>query len=220
MKVEKLVDRSNPECVVFMAGWGMDPTPFISLEPAGRDLIFCYDYQDISLGSFMDLSARYEKLHLIAWSMGVWVGARLFSPFPRLFASTTAVNGTLLPIDERCGLSESAYRDMRDDFSLSALEGFYDEMFSEQAQRQRFLAGRPRRSLTDIHRELALLYEQYQHHGPAPDIYQTKIVGSHDRIFTLRNQTRAWGRGHCQSMRVAHFPFYTWNGLSAPSELK
>ena len=220
MKIVKPLEQMSGECMLFLAGWGMDSTPFFDLKPPGRDLVFCYDYRELDLGALLDLLARYEKVHLVAWSMGVWVGAHLFAKVPNFLASATAVNGTLLPINERCGLSESAYRMMLDNFSSAALEGFYDEMFSEQIERERFRAHSPRRSSQDIHRELEILYEQFLGHGSAVDIYDRKIVGNQDRIFSARNQARAWGRGNCEILRVAHFPFYTWNGLTEPHEFK
>ncbi|MDH3348567.1 MAG: DUF452 family protein [Desulfobulbaceae bacterium] len=220
MKIVSPVEQMSGECLLFLAGWGMDPIPFSDLAAPKSDLIFCYDYQEIDIGSLHNLSTQYEKIHLIAWSMGVWVGAHLFSKVPNFLASATAVNGTLSPIDERCGLSKTAYRAMLDNFSSTALNGFYDEMFSKQSERERFSDHCPRRSPRNIHRELEILYEQFLHHGPALDIYDRKIVGTQDRIFSARNQARAWGRGNCEILPVAHFPFYTWNGLIEHTEFK
>ncbi|MDH4319601.1 MAG: DUF452 family protein, partial [Desulfobulbaceae bacterium] len=204
------------KCLLFLAGWGMDPTPFADLPSPGVDVLLCYDYSEMNLGSLPELLTDYNEVHLTAWSMGVWVGARLFEGQSERFASSTAINGTLCPIDDKRGLDGEGYRRMLDNFSETILTEFYDQMFNDQLELLRFCRSRPQRSPEDIHRELALLYEAYQASGPAPDIYHRKIVSGHDRIFSIRNQVRAWGREGCESMRIPHFPFYGWNGFSAP----
>lgn len=216
MKVQKLASPGSKKCLLFLAGWGMDPTPFADLPSPGNDVLLCYDYRDMRLGSLPELLAAYDEVHLIAWSMGVWVGARLFEGQAERFASSTAINGTLYPIDDRRGLDEKGYRRMLNNFSETGLVKFYGEMFSDQLELHRFCRVRPQRTTKDIHQELALLHEAYQGLSPAPDIYQRKIVGGQDRIFSARNQVRAWGRDGCETMRIPHFPFYGWNGLSAP----
>lgn len=216
MKVQRLASPGSKRCLLFLAGWGMDPTPFADLPSPGCDVLLCFDYREMSLGSLPEILTAYDEVHLTAWSMGVWAGARLFEGQAKRFASSTAINGTLYPIDDRRGLDEKVYRQMLDNFSESKLTEFYSEMFIDQPELHRFCRVRPQRTPNDIHHELALLYETYQSLGPAPDIYQRKIVGGQDRIFSVRNQVRAWGRDGCETMRIPHFPFYGWNSFSAP----
>ena len=44
--------------------------------------------------------------------------------------------------------------------------------------------------------------------GPGRDIYTQKIITSRDRIFSGRNQMRAWGKGSGMVHNWPHFPFF------------
>jgi hypothetical protein len=54
--------------------------------------------------------------------------------------------------------------------------------------------------------------------GSGQDIYTRKIITSRDRIFSGRNQMRAWGKGCGDVRNWPHFPFYQltdWRELLA-----
>jgi biotin synthesis protein BioG len=212
------LQRSNHrQCILFLAGWGMDPTPFAGIPAAETDLCMVYDYRELAP---MDLApfAGYELLHLIAWSMGVWVAAHLLAEQRQGFATLTAIGGTLLPIDLQRGIPPASYLDMLAHFSPEILDGFYRNMFDEDEQLERFLAHRPRRDVGDLGKEMEAFHEAYQHFGPGVDIYSRKIITSRDRIFSGRNQMRAWGKGCGTVCNWPHFPFFLvqdWRDLLA-----
>lgn len=216
-----LARNGTPSCLVFFAGWGMDPAPFRPLPLSGQDLLMYYDYRDLRGTEPADLlPPGYGRLTLLAWSMGVWVAAHLLAGQEQRLDAAVAVNGTLTPIDDRCGIPELAYAQMLAAFSPETLLTFYRSMFSEQTDQDRFLAHRPRRAEEEIREELAALRDQYRSSGPAPDLYQRCLVGSRDRVFTARVQVRSWGRERCRQVPAPHFPFYNlgWDNLLAGAE--
>ena len=124
--------NKHRECILFLAGWGMDPAPFQALPTGDCDLYMIYDYRQlgpISLEPF----AGYARLHLIAWSMGVWVAAHLLADQTTAFASCTAIGGTLTPVDKQLGIPPEIYADMADNFNQETLESFYRNMFDSGA---------------------------------------------------------------------------------------
>lgn len=187
----------------------MDPVPFQIVRTSGHDLLMFYDYREMDRRRIGDMiPAGYRHLYLLAWSMGVWVAGFLLGPFRDRFASAVAVNGTITPIDDRCGIGAKAYEDMLSGFSAKTLETFYQNMFTDRRDAGKFFRHRPRRPADTILNELVLLRNSFLEHGPAEDIFTRKIVGSRDRIFTARCQVRAWGRGNCTVLPLPHFPFY------------
>lgn len=211
----------QPSCLLFFAGWGMDPAPFRPLAPAGHDLLLFYDYRELDAPDPTALIPReYQQLSLLAWSMGVWVAGRLLAGCRQQLSTAVAVNGTLRPIDDRAGIPEQAYAEMLATFSPRALLDFYASMFVDQAGLEQFLANRPRRPVEEVRAELAALRAHYLAQGPAADIYSRHLVGSRDRIFAARAQVRCWGRERCHTFQGPHFPFYDlgWGDLLREGE--
>ena len=195
------------ECILFFSGWGMDAAPFRFLPAARHDLCMFSDYrhlQPVDLKPF----AGYERLHLVAWSMGVWVAGHLLAEQATCFASSTAIGGTLTPVDKQCGIPPESYGDMVDHFNQDVLNSFYRNMFDDEDQLSRFLTNRPQRSLQELRDEMVAFRDAFIRSGPGRDIYSQKIITSRDRIFSGRNQMRAWGKG-CGTVRNwPHFPFF------------
>jgi pimeloyl-[acyl-carrier protein] methyl ester esterase len=208
--------RNNQrQCILFFSGWGMDPAPFRRLPAAHHDLCMLYDYRHLHP---VDLEpfAGYERLHLIAWSMGVWVAAHLMADQAASFASATAIGGTLIPVDKQCGLPPDSFAAMIDTFDQDVLDTFYRNMFDDEEQLARFLANRPQRDLSELRDEMVAFRAAFFQNGPGIDIFNRKLVTSRDRIFSGRNQMRAWGKGSCVTVNWPHFPFY---GLADWQEL-
>lgn len=216
MQAHWLSQKNSSSCILFFAGWGMDPTPFTVAATGRHDLLMVYDYRQSDLADLPDLTAEYQDLHLVAWSMGVWVAARLFEKRRELFTSATALNGTLNPVDDRCGIPVKTFDDMIGSFSNVALEMFYTNMFDELGEAKLFLQNRPQRPPDEMRQELAVLRDAACSYPPGRDMYANKIVGSRDRIFPARSQIRSWGKENCTIRRIPHFPFYgnfCWDDL-------
>ncbi|HBI14770.1 MAG TPA: DUF452 domain-containing protein [Desulfobulbaceae bacterium] len=216
-----LTRTGQPSCLLFFAGWGMDPAPFRSLALEGHDLLLLYDYRNLDEPDPAALiPPEYPRLSLIAWSMGVWVAGNLLAGCRHKLNAAVAVNGTLSPIDDRYGIPAQAYAEMLASFSPRTLLDFYASMFVDQDGLKLFLKNRPRRPTEEIRDELAALRVHYLTHGPAADIYSRHLVGSRDRIFAARAQVRCWGKEGCQTFQGGHFPFYDlgWDDLLKEGE--
>ncbi|MHB1350825.1 MAG: DUF452 family protein [Desulfobulbus sp.] len=206
----------QPCCLLFFAGWGMDPEPFRPIVPQGHDLLMFYDYRELGRPEPAEFfPGQYQRVDLLAWSMGVWVAGHLLGGYRRHLRAAVAVNGTLTPIDDRGGIPEQAFAEMLTTFSPAALTEFYRSMFDDRAGAARFLNQRPERPDEEIGEELAALRNHWSALGPAPDIYTAVLAGARDRIFAGRNQVRAWGRERCRLFSGPHFPFYDldWDAL-------
>lgn len=193
----------------------MDPTPFMDIPAQESDLCMVYDYRQLDP---VDLApfAGYGQLHLIAWSMGVWVASHLLAEQRQQFASLTAVGGTLKPIDSKEGIPPENYEAMLTGFSPEILQGFYQNMFDEEGALRHFLSQRPQRDIAALAQEMEAFRDAYGQFGPGTDLYNRKIITSRDRIFSARNQMRAWGKGAGIVRPWPHFPYYLiadWHDL-------
>ena len=202
------LQRANlPHCLLFFSGWGMDAQPFRFLPASSCDVCLVHDYRQLQPLDLEPL-ADYRQCHLLAWSMGVWVAAHLLGDRAGSFTSRTALAGTLSPIDAGRGLPPDSYASMVDTFGQEVLDTFYANMFDDPAQLSRFLATRPGRPLPELREEMVAFRSAVLAADPVRDIYTKKIVTSRDRIFTGRNQLRAWGRDTVAVRAWPHFPFF------------
>jgi len=198
-----------------MAGWSMGSEPFRDCVFSESDLFLCFDYRDLSLPDLSWLP-EYERVDLLAWSMGVWVAAATLAPMRDCFTSATALAGTLHPIDDRRGIPVAAYEKMEHSLTATELQDFHVSMFNDPEEAQRFLRNRPDRSLASVRKELRCLRDHVRATAVPEDIFSRRIVTSRDRIFPARNQIRAWGRGLYEQHKWPHCPFYQddWPGFS------
>ncbi len=207
MQLSWVCKGNNPACILFMNGWGMDPLPFTPLTSLRHDLLMVDDYRVLEPLPLQELQG-YEQLHLVAWSMGVWMAAHILQHQTALFTSSTAIGGTLTPIDDKRGIPRESYTSIIDNFTPEALDGFYHSMFDDDSNIHQFMGNRPHRSSVALHKELICFKQQVEHYGPGKDIYSHKIITGRDRVFPARNQLRAWGKKNSTLTNWPHFPFY------------
>ena len=207
--------QQGKECLLFFSGWGMDEHPFAGLDCDNLDVCLVHDYREIQPIA-LDCLNGYERVHLVAWSMGVWVAGRLLAAEPVNFASSTALGGTLSPIDPERGIPPERYGNLADTFGSQTLDDFYQAMFDDPADYRRFLAHRPQRGLHALAEELHAFRRAFWEHGEGADIFSRKLITKRDRIYSARNQVRAWGKKQTSSTPWPHFPFYrlaSWRAL-------
>lgn len=94
MYIDKIINKLSPSLILCLAGWSTSPELFRHLEvPEQTDLWIAYDYRTLA---FEETFASYKEVHLVAWSLGVWVATRLWAGH-RSFTTATALNGTPFP---------------------------------------------------------------------------------------------------------------------------
>ena len=242
MKICRLHQQGNQDCLLFLAGWGMCPEPFYEIPAGSVDVFMLYDYSSMdnkeissvleNLQGSLQEKAPYRKIHLLAWSMGIWAAALLFggktlsasggdSPFPipsaLMFTSLTAIGGTCCPVHDKFGIPARNFAEMAEQLSPARVEAFQRSMFADEQEADRFVSAfrRGGRSYKKLHRELLALAAGCTAQPEVPDMYTNRIVTGRDRIVPARNQVRAWGRKQCRTLSLPHFPFYHWPSWSA-----
>ena len=192
----------------------MDTTPFTGFDNQGLDVCFIHDYRQLHPFTPDGLS-RYDQVHLVAWSMGVWAAGKFLNANGANLTSSTALGGTLSPIDPDRGIPPERYENLVSTFGDQTLDDFYRAMFDDPAGLARFLAHRPQHSLPALANELHAFRQAFLEHGDGVDIFTRKLVTKRDRIFSGRNQLRAWGKENAHNLPWPHFPFYGLSGWRA-----
>jgi biotin synthesis protein BioG len=163
------------------------------------------------------LKERYERIVLVAWSMGVWAAGRAFADHDDLFDRAVAVNGTARPIDAQYGIDPDMYRATLDGFSATTRDTFYRRMCHTPERLDRFMAAPPSRSIESQAAELESIMVQTKGGEPAAICpFDRVIVGKQDRIMRHGNQVRFWSdRAPCRVLNAPHYPFFdvTWEEL-------
>ncbi len=213
-----LHQRGARDCLLFFAGFGMDPKPFRAIPCREHDLLMCWDWREPGPWT-PTLPAGYRRVYLVAWSMGVPVAAHILGPVMRELAGAAAVNGTLHPIDDRCGIAPQRYQETLTALNEPTLSDFYRSMFDDGHAAAAFLAHRPRRGIVELRDELAALWRLSLEEAPPADHFTTVVVGQRDRVIPARNQLRAWGRARCRLYPLPHFFFHLGTELSPAADI-
>jgi pimeloyl-[acyl-carrier protein] methyl ester esterase len=219
MKAHWTRTPGNGQVILFLNGWGMDPTTLSHAQvPVGWDLLMLYDYRDLHLpADVAQCMASYPTVILVAWSMGVWA-ARKLAPQAARLAGSLAINGTPHPIHDELGIPRALYKATVASYSEQSRQSFYRRMCGAAPALQRFMAASPARSLADQHEELAAI-ETFSADSHAPGFpFLSAWVGLRDRIVPPENQRRFWEqRTRYQTLEMPHFPFFhvQWEELIA-----
>jgi pimeloyl-[acyl-carrier protein] methyl ester esterase len=216
MIVHRLVQQNNPRLIIFCNGWGMDQHPFSRLETDSTDVLILSDYRDFKLPVDMDeLSRTHETIDLLGWSFGVWAAQQLFHPWRDTIRYCIAINGTLQPIDDRCGIPHQYFNATRAQFSDSVRTRFYRRMCRPQQILDSFLEQQPARTVADQAEELEALARLVRSGADTPPIFDAAVISSADLIIPTAHQLHFW-RGRCRIIEVegGHFPFGAWSGWS------
>lgn len=214
MKIEWLHQSKKDKCIVFMNGWGCDANPFEAMESNEYDVLMCYDYRDLLLPKEIErLFENYQEVHLIAWSLGVFVGNLLFYKWSNLFTSTLAINGSVQAIDNLKGIPAAVFQGTIDGLNEKSIEKFWLRMCGGKDNFELFKNRLPKRNIDEQKEELIVLQEVIQNHYMDWNVYQTAIIGSKDLIFPFENLLKGWSeqKNLIQKEDMPHFCFYDWN---------
>lgn len=221
MKTEWLKRDNSERLLIYFNGWGMDSAPFRRLEAEGLDVVCHYDYSSISPEEldYLPELAAYDEVYLAAWSYGVWVAGQLYQHFPKGKIKSVAINGTLKPIDDSCGIYQDIFQATlaglsgEEQTAKAIRERFYYNMFGARNEYKRFLEEAPRREIGEQRDELEHLSKKIFASPEKSDIsFDKVIISSRDKIIFTRNQLRFWQEEGAQIVELdeAHFPFYRW----------
>ena len=202
MKYKWLNKKNNQKLIVFFNGWGMDESVVKHLSFDDYDVIMFYDYNSLDADFDFKILNFYKKKYLVSWSMGVMIGTL----FDLNYNSTTAINGTLKPIDDKYGIPLRVYTLTLKGFSPISSQKFIKNMFKEECDLPKV-----NRDFENQKTELEALthYESNMEFK-----YNRVIIASDDKIIPTKNQCAFWNRE--PNINSGHAPFnnYTkWSEL-------
>ncbi|AGF79921.1 hypothetical protein UWK_03404 [Desulfocapsa sulfexigens DSM 10523] len=187
----------------------MDERPFIPLTSDRWNILMFYNYADLRTDQDLHgLMGQYEDIVLIAWSMGVWAGQRLFQPFKKNLRVALAINGTPCPIDDQFGIAEAVVRGTLDNLNEKQRLKFYYRMCRDRLLYSRFLENQPLRSVEDQRCELGALLKNACHCQGEESIYDCALVSEHDLVMPTQNQLNYWPEKRVRRVDGSHFLFY------------
>jgi biotin synthesis protein BioG len=207
MKYKWLNKKNNKKLIIFFNGWGMDESIVKHLNPEDFDILMFYDYNNLKTDFDFNLLNNYSKKNLIAWSMGVMV-ATCFSPSLVLHlvdGTSTAINGTLKPIDPEFGIHPKIYDLTIKGFNEKGRKRFIDSMFNKTIDIN------CNREIDEQHSELIAL-KNYKTDKTIE--YNKILISDNDKIIPTKSQVSFWGiqpnlkGGHCP-----FFQFKKWSEL-------
>lgn len=182
------------------------------------DVWVCYDYRQLAFDETLD---RYEEVHLVAWSLGVWVAERLM---PRIVRATSgrirwtmsAINGTGRPVDDRDGIPEAIFRGTLEQLDEAGLARFIRRMCGTREHLAAYKA-LPARPLAEVREELQSLYDAIRREEVPERLAWTHVwLSRADRIFPIDNLRHYW-RNHpaIRETDTPHEPFNQWEKWEA-----
>ena len=198
MEYKWLNRNKSQKIIIFFNGWGMDETVVRHLNPEDYNVLMFYDYNNLKTNFDFEFIHSFEK-HLIAWSMGVMTA----SLFQEEYNSSTAINGTLCPIDADFGINPKIYDLTIHGFNEKGAEKFIKKMFDSPVDI------RPSRDIENQKAELIAL-KTYQAN---PDFKYTRVlISDNDKIIPTSNQENYWKQK--ANLHSGHCPFLLFNKWS------
>lgn len=192
--------------IIFFSGWALDFTPFARLFSDEHDLLFVWDYRNTDFD--FDFSG-YDEIHAAAFSYGVFMSQ--FAKLPKL-ASFTAINGTLCPRDKNFGINPKMFDLTLKTLSLQTLVKFYQNMFSEPADYEKF--AKLNTSKPDINKlkaELENIKKLSESNLCTVSKVTKVVIAQNDRIIPTKSQQNFWeGKCEIKLIHSGHFPFFKY----------
>ena len=218
MQAHWLNKNNNKNLIVFFAGWSFDYYPFISLGKNDYDILFVYDYNELSIPKEFDDFKFYENKNLITWSMGVFVAYLLKDHF-KDFNYKLAINGTVTPVDDNFGIPVRMF-ELTLKHAAKGLEGkFYQNLFLTEEEFSLYSSYPIRRTIENRASELENLYKLIKNTNIEYErFYDLAIVSDYDKIIPPKNQIASHTKNNVPVITVpyGHYLFYyfsTWDEI-------
>lgn len=191
MNISFIKQDDNRHLILLMAGWGMDASPFATLDYPGYDIAVTWDYTDETIDSAR--LSNYREVIVLAWSMGVMEADRVIPGLGLPVSLSVAVNGTITPVNDSTGIPEAIFNGTLNGLSDNTLAKFNKRMCGSSEAFRCFSLTAPSRSISSLADELRILGERsWEQTGDKSMHWDFAVIGSRDMIFTAVNQTNAW----------------------------
>ncbi|HLN19588.1 MAG TPA: pimeloyl-ACP methyl esterase BioG family protein [Bacteroidales bacterium] len=205
--------EKNTQLVVFYGGWGSDENTFVSLCNDEFDFIMFYNYSaDEPL--ILPEMKTYERIILIAWSLGVWAAEYMSLKTKIRPDLTIAVNGTPLPADETYGIPLNIIEGTLNNITEENIGKFYLRMFGSKKSFEANAERMPRRTLKSLHDELRWLYNRMMEQKEPGFKWDYAVTSLDDRVYPSKNLELYWNsRNETKliTLPLPHYFFHKWN---------
>lgn len=210
MRIEWVCKKGTPGITVFFNGWGMDVHAVRHLETE-EDLLVLSDYRHMNMVA-PPLLAVYERIRIVAWSMGVWAAARVLPEWGIRPAYSVAINGTACPIHDTWGIPSRIYTLTERGMDVAGREKFIRRMFAKEEELRRFWEHPVTRPIEEVREELTLIREQSTA-LPKSFSWNKVYISSGDFIFPATNQQAYWNAQGVIPIPLegGHYPFYRFS---------
>ena len=206
MKYKWLNKENNSEVIIFFNGWGMEENVVEHLAYDGHDVLMFFDYNNLETDFDFSTLSEYKKRSMVAWSMGVMIST-IFAEKIGDVLHSTAINGTLKPIDKNFGIKPKVYDLTIKLFSKESRDKFVQNMFNTNILSSLTV----KRTLENQKSELIAIKDYKANENFK---FDRILISSDDLIIPTLNQVNYWKiepniqGGHCV------FPlFKSWGEL-------
>jgi biotin synthesis protein BioG len=217
MKHKLIAGQSATEIIIFFNGWGMDARPVQHLAAeVTMDVLLLFDYTILKLPiNLEELCRRYQRVHLLAWSLGVWAAAIVLENSSIKFDSAIAINGTVSPVSSQYGIPPEIFHATLNTWDELSRKKFNRRMCAKPEILKFFDTNLPERSPEEQRIELQAIANMIaaQKQTPNAAIFKLALSGNDDRIFPLAAQVAAWQKAGVPVAQHAmpHYPFTLFN---------
>ncbi len=210
-----LQNNNSDNLILFFCGWGMDENPFSVLK-SNCDVLYVYDYTTPDFPAF-DFS-KYKSVKLLSFSYGVYAGAIAQLPDDLKLDARVAINGTLIPVDDKYGVPVKQF-ELTEKMDSQSVVKFRQRLFGGEKAQQHFDIFEnhlPKRSAQSCTEELLGMKKYVPQIPAAQKTFDKVYVAKYDRCVPTRNQRNFWQKAGLEEtieLESGHFPFYNYKKL-------
>lgn len=208
--------EKNKQLIVFYGGWGSDESISVPLCNDEFDFIMFYNYSaDEAL--ILPEMKTYEKITVIAWSLGVWAAEYLASKTRIKPDLTIAVNGTPVPADEMYGIPLNIIEGTLNNITGENISKFYFRMFGSKKAFDANADRIPHRTLKSLHDELRWLYNRMMEQREPGFRWDYAVTSANDRVYPAKKLEAYWGsRKETKHiiLPLPHYFFHKWDSFA------
>jgi pimeloyl-[acyl-carrier protein] methyl ester esterase len=215
MELHWIRRENNNKLLLFFSGWGSGYRPFKDLRLPGTDILLLCSYHTGGAPNWADICRGYADTRVLGWSMGVLQAELHLAGAGLPISAASAVNGTLVPVSDSCGIPVAQYQATIDSFSERNYRKFAQRMCARKEIMGAYLDNCPDREIAELKEELRYHQLQSQLYGTeASKLFGAAYIGAADNIFPPANLLYFWkGKAEVHENKLPHFPFYSVESL-------
>nr|MDA3781312.1 DUF452 family protein [Bacteroidales bacterium] len=150
--------NSKKELILFFNGWGMDMNIVNHIKPLGFNVCMLNNYNNLE--SLDDNFNDYDKIYIVAWSLGVWAAVQFISKSKINIEKSIAINGTSLPIDNEYGIDKEIFAATVNNWNDKNKQKFWLRMFGSKIIFNDFRKCLPKRETLEQRDEIIYLQNE------------------------------------------------------------